>query len=136
MLIDPGSEPADLSPPVTQSANGTPVISRAGWGADESLRCSDPDYDDRVKVVTLHHTPGDNRYGPRTRPALCGESTPTCAETMLISRGGGTSRYPRGTAVHLPVHFGHRDVGATGCPGDDGYVLLAGLRSAAASTPA
>jgi len=56
-------------------------------------------------------------------------------ETVLVSNGGGTSRYPRGTPVQLPVLFGHRDVGATECPGDDGYALLPGLRSAAASTP-
>lgn len=219
VLIDPGSEPADRSPQATQGVGGTPVISRRGWGADESLRCSDPGYDDRVKAVTLHHTAGGNRYGigdsagivrgiyayhARTlgwcdigyhalvdrygqvfegraggldRPvigahaggfnqqtssiAMMGRYTgeqPTeimtgalvrfldwklgvhmldpQGETVLLSRGGGTSRYPAGTAVQVPVLFGHRDVGATECPGDDGYALLPGLRSAVASTPA
>ncbi len=219
VLIDPGSEPADRFPPVTSSASGTPVISRAGWGADESLRCSEPNYDDRVKAVTLHHTAGGNHYGledsagivrgiyayhaqtlgwcdigyhalvdrygqvfeGRTggldRPvigahaggfnsqtgsiAMMGRYTgeqPTAmiidalvrfldwklgmhgldphGETALVSSGGGTSRYPRGTTVQVPVLFGHSDVGTTECPGDDGYALLPGLRSAAASTPA
>ena len=218
VLLDPGSEPADLSPQVTLSAGGTPVITRVAWGADESLRCADPDHDDRVRAVTLHHTAGGNRYGSgdsagivrgiyayhaRTlgwcdigyhslvdrygqvfegraggldRPvigthaggfnrqtssiAMLGRYTgdqPTGVmtdalvrfldwklgvhgldphgETVLVSNGGGTSRYPRGTPVQLPVLFGHRDVGATECPGDDGYALLPGLRSAAASTP-
>jgi uncharacterized protein with LGFP repeats len=57
-------------------------------------------------------------------------------ETVLVSNDGGTSRYPRGTTVTVPVLFGHRDVGVTECPGDDGYALLPGLRAAAASTPA
>ncbi|MDQ3990045.1 MAG: N-acetylmuramoyl-L-alanine amidase [Actinomycetota bacterium] len=217
VLIDPGSEPADRSPPVTPTASGPPVISRAGWGADESLRCSDPGYDDRVKAVALHHTAGGNRYGMEDsagivrgvyayhawtlgwcdigyhalvdrygqvfegraggldRPVIgahaggfnrqtssiammgryTGEQPPRVmadelarfldwklgvhtldphGETVLVSAGGGTSRYPRGTAVPLPVLFGHRDVGATECPGDDGYALLPGLRAAAAST--
>ncbi len=219
VLIDPGREPPDRSPPATLTAGGLPVISRAGWGADESLRCSDPDYDDRVKAIALHHTAGGNRYDPedsagivrgiyayhvRTlgwcdigyhalvdrygrvfegraggldRPvigahaggfnrqtssvAMMGRYTGEQAtdamtdelarfldwklgvhtldphgETVLVSNDGGTSRYPRGTTVTVPVLFGHRDVGVTECPGDDGYALLPGLRAAAASTPA
>ncbi|HYZ09694.1 MAG TPA: N-acetylmuramoyl-L-alanine amidase [Pseudonocardiaceae bacterium] len=219
VLIGPGREPPDRSPPATLTAGGLPVISRAGWGADESLRCSDPDYDDRVKAIALHHTAGGNRYDPedsagivrgiyayhvRTlgwcdigyhalvdrygrvfegraggldRPvigahaggfnrqtssvAMMGRYTGEQAtdamtdelarfldwklgvhtldphgETVLVSNDGGTSRYPRGTTVTVPVLFGHRDVGVTECPGDDGYALLPGLRAAAASTPA
>lgn len=38
------------------------VISRAGWGADESLRCSNPTIDDGVSAITIHHTAGSNNY--------------------------------------------------------------------------
>ncbi|BAU97250.1 hypothetical protein N24_2988 [Corynebacterium suranareeae] len=38
------------------------VISRAGWGADESLRCSNPTIDNGVSAITIHHTAGSNNY--------------------------------------------------------------------------
>ncbi|WP_065367262.1 MULTISPECIES: LGFP repeat-containing protein [Corynebacterium] len=39
------------------------VISRAGWGANESLRCSNPTIDkDGVSAITIHHTAGSNNY--------------------------------------------------------------------------
>ncbi|WP_245802993.1 N-acetylmuramoyl-L-alanine amidase [Corynebacterium phocae] len=52
---------------IAQMANldsaGMPlVVSRAGWGADESLRCLDPYYDARNQAVTLHHTAGKTNY--------------------------------------------------------------------------
>ncbi|MGY1747116.1 N-acetylmuramoyl-L-alanine amidase, partial [Blastococcus sp. SYSU D00695] len=49
--------------------------------------------------------------------------------TTLVSGGGGTARYARGTAVTLPTIFGHRDVGATACPGRYGYARLGEIRS-------
>ncbi|MQA33272.1 N-acetylmuramoyl-L-alanine amidase [Modestobacter roseus] len=48
--------------------------------------------------------------------------------TVLTSGGGGTSRYPAGTKVTLPTIFGHRDVGATACPGRYGYARLGEIR--------
>lgn len=38
------------------------VISRAGWGADESKRCSTPTIDNSISAVTIHHTAGSNNY--------------------------------------------------------------------------
>ncbi|MBE7365726.1 N-acetylmuramoyl-L-alanine amidase [Corynebacterium aurimucosum] len=47
----------------TAETDGMPrVVSRAGWGADESIRCKDADYDDGVKAIALHHTAGSNNY--------------------------------------------------------------------------
>ncbi|MDY3128199.1 MAG: N-acetylmuramoyl-L-alanine amidase [Corynebacterium sp.] len=47
----------------TQLTNGMPpVVSRAGWGAKESQRCSSPTYDSAVRALTLHHTAGSNNY--------------------------------------------------------------------------
>lgn len=51
--------------------------------------------------------------------------------TTLTSTGGGTSKYPAGTAVNLPTIFGHRDVGSTTCPGDYGYAQLGTMRKLA-----
>lgn len=41
-----------------------PVVTRAGWGANESNRCSNPDYTEPTKALTLHHTAGSNDYTP------------------------------------------------------------------------
>ncbi|MBP2320807.1 uncharacterized protein with LGFP repeats [Kibdelosporangium banguiense] len=46
----------------------------------------------------------------------------------LISGGGGTSKYPAGTPVTLPVIFAHRDVGNTECPGQKAYDLMPTIR--------
>ncbi|MBV7282184.1 N-acetylmuramoyl-L-alanine amidase [Corynebacterium sp. TAE3-ERU30] len=44
-------------------SDGMPsMISRAGWGADESKRCMNPTYDDHVSGITVHHTAGSNNY--------------------------------------------------------------------------
>ena len=65
-LIQPGTSPADsaladLATPVAGNA-GPKVISRAQWGADESIRCKNPTYDDFVGGATVHHTAGSNEY--------------------------------------------------------------------------
>ena len=36
----------------------------AEWGADESLRCGTPKYDDGVRAAVIHHTAGSNDYSP------------------------------------------------------------------------
>jgi hypothetical protein len=45
------------------------IISRAGWGADESLRSSDPTYSSSIKVGVIHHTATTNSYDASTAPA-------------------------------------------------------------------
>jgi uncharacterized protein with LGFP repeats len=47
---------------------------------------------------------------------------------VLTSAGGGTAKYPIGTPVQLRTIFGHRDVGDTECPGDNGYAALSRIR--------
>jgi hypothetical protein len=49
--------------------------------------------------------------------------------TTLVSEGGGTSRYARGTAVNVNVISGHRDMGKTSCPGGYLYAQLATIRA-------
>jgi hypothetical protein len=39
------------------------------------------------------------------------------AQTVMISGGGRTTRYPAGTKVRLRTISGHRDTGLTACPG-------------------
>ena len=49
----------------TAATDGMPkVVSRSGWGADESKRCQQPTYDDGIKAMTLHHTAGSTNYTP------------------------------------------------------------------------
>ncbi len=72
VLIQPGSSPtdsilSDLATPVAGNA-GPSVISRAQWGADESIRCKTPTYDDFIGGATVHHTAGSNDYS-RTESA-------------------------------------------------------------------
>ena len=50
------------------------IITRAQWGADESLRLTQcpegPDYDTTVKLAIVHHTGGSNNYGPGDSAAI------------------------------------------------------------------
>ena len=55
--------------------------------------------------------------------------------SRLVSQGGGTARWPAGTAVTVNNVLGHKDVGQTSCPGDL-YALLPSLRVAAAELAA
>jgi len=60
---------ADRSPlrpvRVLSSSPGQPsIISRAGWGADESIRRAAPRYSDSVRMVFVHHTDTPNGYAP------------------------------------------------------------------------
>ncbi|MGN7156300.1 N-acetylmuramoyl-L-alanine amidase [Dietzia cercidiphylli] len=38
------------------------IISRAGWGADESIRCRNATYDPTLAAAVVHHTAGSNNY--------------------------------------------------------------------------
>ncbi|MGW0040948.1 N-acetylmuramoyl-L-alanine amidase [Rhodococcus sp. NPDC003348] len=65
VLIAPGSgnvdaSLSDIATPL--GGNGPSVITRAQWGADESLRCEEPTYDDMLGGATVHHTAGSNDY--------------------------------------------------------------------------
>jgi N-acetylmuramoyl-L-alanine amidase len=65
----PGTEPAH--PGEATAATVQPrIISRAGWGADESLRRAAPAYSDTVKAAFVHHTVQSNGYSPAESAAL------------------------------------------------------------------
>ncbi|MTE18892.1 hypothetical protein F0L17_07040 [Streptomyces sp. TRM43335] len=75
---EPTGEPTDTptSPePTTEPTDaGVPeIVSRAEWGADESLVEDPPSYLDRVDAVFVHHTAGTNNYA--------------CADSAAVVRG-------------------------------------------------
>ena len=68
ILISPPQAPAERNwtPPSGVMMPGQPpsIISRAEWGADESLRCGTPQYDNGIRAAVIHHTAGSNDYSP------------------------------------------------------------------------
>ena len=81
-LIDPGASPADVTlgesaaplSPAAAADDGRPaIITRAEWGADESIRlaeCPDgPTYTGAPKVGFVHHTASGNTYTADTAAA-------------------------------------------------------------------
>ncbi|NUP27424.1 MAG: hypothetical protein HOQ44_12175, partial [Nocardia sp.] len=65
VLIDPGRGAVDDQLQDIAAAlpgGGPPVITRNQWGADESIRCQEPTYDDGLGGITVHHTAGRNDY--------------------------------------------------------------------------
>ncbi|MFD9288828.1 N-acetylmuramoyl-L-alanine amidase [Streptomyces sp. NPDC060030] len=70
----PTADPtATLPPPLPSTAPRPPIVTRAGWNADESLNDESPDYMDTVKAVFVHHTAQTNAY--------------SCADSAAIVRG-------------------------------------------------
>jgi uncharacterized protein with LGFP repeats len=68
VLISPPQSPPgkQWTPPagVTMPGQAPAIISRAEWGADESLRCGKPQYDNGIRAGVVHHTAGSNDYSP------------------------------------------------------------------------
>lgn len=76
-LIDPGQSPADGlaragQPTATaHAATAMPrIVTRAEWGADESIRTWDPEYVSTIKAATVHHTADGNTYTADQVPAI------------------------------------------------------------------
>ncbi|MFF3568209.1 peptidoglycan recognition protein family protein [Nocardia jiangxiensis] len=73
VLIDPGHGPSDvaLSSIAAPLHDGGPkVITRAQWGADPSLLCDKPTYDDGLNGIAVHHTAGRNDYTAAESPGI------------------------------------------------------------------
>lgn len=63
VFIDGNAEEGGIALANDSDTVGMPdVISRAGWGANESLRCSNPTIDNSISAITIHHTAGSNNY--------------------------------------------------------------------------
>ncbi len=68
VLISPPQAPADqfaLPTAVTPPGQPPAIISRAQWGADESMRCGPTVYDNGIRAAVIHHTAGSNDYSPQ-----------------------------------------------------------------------
>ena len=66
-LVDPGSSPGDTPTTAPRAAahadQGQPeIITRAQWGADESIRRGNPSFNTTVRVGFVHHTASSNNY--------------------------------------------------------------------------
>ena len=46
------------------------IVSRASWGASESIRRAPPSYATSIRGVTIHHTAGTNSYSRAQAPAI------------------------------------------------------------------
>ena len=74
-LVDPGTSAADgvvgTATGASAAAAGSrpTILSRAQWGADESLRKGPPTYMPVVRAGILHHTAGANDYSAADVPA-------------------------------------------------------------------
>jgi uncharacterized protein with LGFP repeats len=73
VLISPPQAPiGDLPLPNAVTPPGQPpaVITRAQWGADESMKCPNTVYDNGVRAGVVHHTAGSNDYSPQDSAAI------------------------------------------------------------------
>jgi len=208
----PKPDPHGVAGAATMPLDG--VISRPQWGADESLRlrhCPEgPTIMDNVNLAVVHHTAGNNNYGPGDSAAIVrglyayatnvlhycdthynflidkygqifegrygGISNPVLAahatginwntvgialigdystvappaamisslealiaaklawhgvdptRTVTYASQTGTDKWPAGQVHVLPPIIGHRDPGATDCPGEQVYRLLPAIR--------
>ncbi|PZF80563.1 FG-GAP-like repeat-containing protein [Jiangella anatolica] len=75
-LIDPGPSTAEAPPPAPQAEPIVPVaaarptiLTRAQWGADESMRGTPPEYGE-VNGAFVHHTVNANDYSEAQVPGL------------------------------------------------------------------
>ncbi|WP_431678897.1 peptidoglycan recognition protein family protein [Kitasatospora sp. KL5] len=77
-LVDPGTDPAGLpdprpAEPAPRAAGAAPrpgIVTRAGWGADESIRESGFVYTGDVRAVFVHHTDTANDYSCSDAPKI------------------------------------------------------------------
>ncbi len=60
---------ASLVSSASAATTAPPIVTRAEWGADESLRSGSPSYAP-VKMAFVHHTASGNDYTPADAPAL------------------------------------------------------------------
>jgi hypothetical protein len=69
LTATPGTEPARPGEATAMPAQPR-IVSRAAWGARESLRREPPDYTSTVKAALVHHTVQSNSYSPAESAAL------------------------------------------------------------------
>lgn len=114
---EPSAEPP-VEPPAVLLAGQAPrpaIVTRAGWGADESLRGKDFDYTGPVRAVFVHHTDTATDYdcsdAPRVIRAIYQYHVKTngwrdIGYNFLVDRCG-TVYEGRAGGVEQPVHGAH-----------------------------
>ena len=101
------------------------IISRAAWGANESIRRANPDYSDTVKAAFVHHTVQSNSYSPSESAALIRSDYLYHVRTrgwndigynFLVDRYGRVfeGRYGGVTRAVLGAHAGGFNTNSTG----------------------
>ncbi|WP_136519417.1 N-acetylmuramoyl-L-alanine amidase [Cellulomonas telluris] len=72
VLIDPGPDPAaNATGAALRTAVAAPgIVTRAQWGADESLVTCSPDYSRDVRAAAVHHTASSNSYSAADVPGI------------------------------------------------------------------
>lgn len=76
-LIEPGTSDADATisgqwsgSTATAATDRPPIVTRAQWGANESLRDKRLENSDTFKVAFVHHSAGSNNYSRSESPAV------------------------------------------------------------------
>ncbi len=76
-LIEPGTSEADAAiggqwsgSTATAATERPPIVTRAEWGANESLRDKKLENSDTFKVAFVHHSAGSNNYSRSESPAV------------------------------------------------------------------
>lgn len=135
VTIDPGTRAGDAPASLDAAGEGgyattaaapSPypmprIITRRGWGADESLRgtngaeCTKPDYMDTIRVAVVHHTAGSNSYTAGQSAAIIrsvyayhvkGRGWCDIGYNFLVDRYGRIFEGRYG-GMHLPVRGAH-----------------------------
>ena len=127
-VVAADSNPATVAPAAATSASSLPklypqpkIVSRAGWGADESWRsingkgCATPKIDATILGAVVHHTAGSNSYSASQSASIVRgiytyhvKSQGWCdiGYNFLVDKYG-TVFEGRAGGVNVPVHGAH-----------------------------
>ena len=91
------------------------IITRKGWGADESLRCNDDKMGTTIKGVVVHHTAGSNSYSKSQSASIIRDIYAYHTKTLgwcdigynfLIDKYGQIFE-GRWGGIDMPIHGSH-----------------------------
>ena len=132
----PTPDPVPSPPPSTVTR--PTIVSRAQWGADESMVKNPPQYIAEVGAVFVHHTAGTNDYSCAQSPALVravmafhvqGEQLNDLGYNFLVDKCGRIFE-GRAGGIDLPVRGDH----VHGFDGDSAGIAVLGDFEGAAAT--
>lgn len=106
---------ATVPVPPPSTVKRPPIVSRAEWGADESIVDDPPEYLDKIQAVFVHHTVDTNNYSCAQSPAMVRAIMTYHVQTegwndlgynFLVDKCGRIFE-GRGGGVDLPVKGAH-----------------------------